>query len=363
MRGARAGRLRLAAVLRGEHGRAGARTVWVNAAILTLCLAVSLGVLAGLTLAVGQNVATVFAALAQGAMGSPQALASTVREAVPIALGGLAFLVPLRAGFFNIGGQGQLEIGALAGLLVALHVQAPPGIAIPLAMLAAALAGAAAAVPALALKVSRGASEVTTTIMLNFAIVEFVLAMVTGPLKDPAVFFSSTRMVPDALRLPGGDLHLGVWLALGIAVALFWVLRRTVFGFELEAVGGNAPAAAASGIRVTRVLVIAVLLAAAIAGIAGGIQALGVVHRVAEGWSKPWGFIGILAGLLGGNALGVVPAALLLAMLETGGRHMQAMTGVPAALVYVLQSLPVILYLALRATPLARRLTTEGAPA
>jgi simple sugar transport system permease protein len=350
----------LAAVLRGERGRAGARAIWINAAILGLCLVVSLGVLAGLTLAVGQSVASVFAALAQGAVGSPQAFASTVREAVPIALGGLAFLIPLRAGFFNIGGQGQLEIGALAGLLVTLHLQGPPAVVIALAMVVAAAAGAAAAVPALALKAGRGASEVTTTIMLNFAIIEFVLAMVTGPLKDPAVFFSSTRMVPPGLRLPGGDLHLGVWLALAIAVALFWLLRRTVFGFELEAVGGNAPAAAASGIRVTRVLVIAVLVAAAVAGIAGGIQALGVVHRVAEGWSKPWGFIGILAALLGGNALGVVPAALLLAILETGGRHMQAMTGVPAALVYILQSLPVILYLALRATPLVRRLTAEG---
>jgi simple sugar transport system permease protein len=350
----------LAAVLRGERGRAGARAIWINAAILGLCLVVSLGVLAGLTLAVGQSVASVFAALAQGAVGSPQAFASTVREAVPIALGGLAFLIPLRAGFFNIGGQGQLEIGALAALLVTLHLQGPPAVVIALAMVVAAAAGAAAAVPALALKAGRGASEVTTTIMLNFAIIEFVLAMVTGPLKDPAVFFSSTRMVPPGLRLPGGDLHLGVWLALAIAVALFWLLRRTVFGFELEAVGGNAPAAAASGIRVTRVLVIAVLVAAAVAGIAGGIQALGVVHRVAEGWSKPWGFIGILAALLGGNALGVVPAALLLAILETGGRHMQAMTGVPAALVYILQSLPVILYLALRATPLVRRLTAEG---
>ncbi len=350
----------LAAVLRGDFGRTGARALWVNAAILGFCLVVSLGVLAGLAAAVGQSVPAAFAALGQGAFGSPQALASTVREAVPIALGGLAFLVPLRAGFFNIGGQGQLELGALAGLLVALHLDAPPALAIGLAMLVAALAGAAAAVPALALKVARGASEVTTTIMLNFAILEFVLAMVTGPLKDPAVFFSSTRAAPEAVWLPGGDVHLGVWLALAIAAALFWTLRRTVFGFELEALGGNPAAAAASGIRVTRVLVIAVLVAAAIAGIAGGIQALGVVHRVAEGWSKPWGFIGILAGLLGGNALGVVPAALLLAMLETGGRHMQAMTGVPAALVYVLQSLPVILYLALRATPLARRLAAAG---
>lgn len=348
--------MRIAAVLRGELARAGRRARWVDAASLALGLVASLAVLAVLAAVVGASPAEVFGALAEGALGSRQALASTVREAVPIALGALAFLVPLRAGFFNIGGQGQLELGALAGLLVTIHLGASPGIAVPAAMAAAALAGAAAVAPALALKVSRGASEVTTTIMLNFAIVEFVLAMVTGPLKDPGAFFSTTRPVPEALRLPGGDLHLGVWLALAVALTLFWTLRRTAFGFELEALGGNRAAAAASGIRVDRVLVIAVLLAAAVAGLAGGIQALGVVHRVAEGWSKPWGFVGILAALLGGNALGVIPAALLLGMLETGGRHMQAMTGVPAALIYLLQSLPVILYLALRASPLARRL-------
>jgi simple sugar transport system permease protein len=349
----------LAAILRGEDGPLTHRWLWVNGAILAVSVVLSLAVLAILAIGVGASPIAAIGALLEGALGSRQALASTAREAVPIALAALAFLIPLRAGFFNIGGQGQLELAALAGLLVALHLGAPAIITIPVAMLVAALVGAIAVTPALALKVKRGASEVTTTIMLNFAITEFVLAMVTGPLKDPGAFFSTTRQVPEALRLPGGDMHIGIWLALGVIVALYWVLRRTVFGFELEAVGGNRGAAAAAGIRVDRVLVIAVLLAAAIAGLAGGIQAMGVVHRVAEGWSKPWGFVGILAALLGGNAIGVLPAALFLAVLETGGRHMQAMTSVPAALVYLLQSLPVIAYLALKASPVARRLSLQ----
>jgi general nucleoside transport system permease protein len=191
-------------------------------------------------------------------------------------------------------------------------------------------------------------------------VMELALAMVTGPMKDPTAFFGTTHAVPDAARLPlspaASGVHLGVWLAIAAAGIVHWAQRRTLFGFRLAALGGNRAATRAAGIPVDRVLAATVLVSAALAGLAGGIQVLGVVYRVAEGWSQPWGFVGILAALLGGSPLGVLGASFVLAALENGGRHMQAMTGVPSAMVYMLQALPVILYLALRATPLARRL-------
>lgn len=326
------------------------------AAILGACLVLSLAALFGLALVVDASPRLVLFTLAEGAAGSSVAVSATLREAVPIGLTALAFYIPYRTGFFNIGAQGQLELGALAAMLVVTTMSAPAALTIPVAFLAAAAAGALLVLPAVLLKTWRGASEVTTTIMLNFIAVEFVLAMVSGPMKDGSAFYTTTAKVPDALRLPGGDLHAGIWMALAVLLAAQWGLRRTVFGFRLDAVGGNPVAAAAAGMRVSRILFQAILASAAVAGLAGAIQALGVVHQVAEGWSKPWGFVGILAALLGGHPAGIVVASLLLAGLETGGRHMQAMTGVPAAMVYVLQGLPVLFFLGLRATPLARSL-------
>ncbi|MDR7520813.1 MAG: ABC transporter permease [Armatimonadota bacterium] len=333
----------------------------VSAAIAGLCLILSLCVVALLSLAVGASPAAVLGALASGALGSQQALTSTLREMTPIALTGMAFLLPFRAGFFNIGAQGQLELGALAAIATATTLEASPALVMTAAVLLAAVAGAAALLLSFSLKIARGASEVTTTIMLNFAVLEFTLAMVTGPMKDPAAFFGTTLTAPHAFRLPAvpahTGLHLGIWLGLLLCLAVDWIARRTVFGFHLRAVGGNEAAARAAGIPVRRVMAVAVLLAGGLAGVAGAIQALGVVYRVAEGWSKPWGFVGILAALLGGSPVGVLPAALLLAVLESGARHMQAMTGVPSALVYVLQALPVLLFLTLRSLPAVRRLT------
>ncbi len=342
------------------------RPPWrLTAAVAVICLGVSLLGLWLLAVLVGVSTSSVLGALVEGSLGSRQAFAATLRETAPVALCGLAFLLPFRAGFFNIGGQGQLEAGALGAVLVATLAGGPATGTAALAVSAA--AGAAVAAPALVLKVRRGASEVTATIMINFAVIELVLAMVTGPMKDPAAFFGTTHAVSDASRLPvapaGLGVHLGVWMAIAAGVALHWAQRSTRFGFQLAALGGNREAARAAGIHVDRVLAVAVLVSAALAGLAGGIQVLGVVHRVAEGWSRPWGFVGILAALLGGNPVGVLGASFVLAALETGGRHMQAMTGAPSAMVYVLQALPVVVYLGLRATPLARRLATAPLPA
>jgi simple sugar transport system permease protein len=339
----------------------------LSTGVAAVCLAVSLATVIALSLLVGAGPLAVLGALAEGALGSRQALISTLRELVPIALAGLAFLLPLRAGFFNIGGQGQLELGALAAITVVTTLRAHPLVTMGAAMLAAAAVGAAVLLLSLALKLTRGASEVTTTIMVNFAVLEFTLAMVTGPMKDPSAFFGTTFPVPDAFRLPalpgGSGVHLGIWLGVLLVLLVHWITRATVFGFHLRAVGGNATAAKIAGLPVNRVLAATIAIAGALAGIAGAFQVLGVVHRVAEGWSKPWGFTGILAALLGGSPAGVLTAAFLLASLESGARHMQAMTGVPSALVYVLQALPVLLFLSLKALPAVRRLAADGTAA
>lgn len=308
-------------------------------------------------LAAGANPGVVMVSLVKGALQGKYALLSTWAELAAISLAGLAVQIPLRAGFFNIGGQGQLEAGALAAVALALHLQASSWLAIPAVLATAAAVGALTVAIPLLLRLYRGASEVTTTIMMNFAVLEFWNAMITGVMKDPKAFYGTTAPVPQAYRLPilPGGAHAGIWLAVAAAALMYVLLRYTVFGLQLSAVGGNRPAAVAAGIPATRVMAIAVLLGGALAGLAGGIQVMGLTYRVAEGWSKSWGFSGIPVALLGGNPLGVLVVSFVFAILETGSRSMQATTGVPAALVYLFQGLPVLIYLALNSSSLLRR--------
>ncbi|RJQ04796.1 MAG: ABC transporter permease [Bacillota bacterium] len=306
----------------------------------------------------GASVTQVLSTMIEGALGRRNAVLATFAEFAPIALCGLGVLIPYRAGFFNIGTQGQLEVGALAAITVVLTLGGSPWVTLPLAFLAACAAGMAASVIPIVLKLRRGASEVTTTIMLNFTCVLLVYAMITGPLKDPSAFYGATPPVPAPFRLaavPAGGPHLGVWIALAALLVFEVILNRTVFGTQVRAVGYNRQAALLAGVRVDRVTILAVVGGAAMAGLAGSIQVLGVTYRVAETWSKGWGFTGISVALLGGGPVGVLIVSAIFAILETGARSMQALTGVPAALVYLLQGIPVLVYLAVRSSRLGAR--------
>lgn len=324
---------------------------WQPVVIGGVSLILSLIVMGLCALVAGANPVTAIVAIFEGALRGRYQVLGTLAELSAISLTGLAVLVPLRTGFFNIGGQGQLELGALAAVAIALFVPAPGWIVMIMALLGSLAAGALAVVVPLYLRVKRGASEVTTTIMMNFTCVLFMYAMVTGPLKDSKAFYGTTKMIPTGARLPTlfAGISVGVLIALGVAVLMYVVGRYTVFGLQSSVVGYNRSAGLAGGIRVDRVMVEAVLIGAAIAGLAGGVQVLGFSFRVAEGWSKAWGFQGIAVAFLGGNALGVVLVAFVFAILETGSRNMQAMTGVPAALVSLFQGLPVLIYVGLLA--------------
>lgn len=325
---------------------------WQTVVVALFSVLLSLVVIMAIGTAAGATPWTVLASIIEGSLQGRYALLSTLAEFSAISLTGLAVLLPFRSGFFNVGGQGQVEFGALAAVVVGLFLKAPPAIVIVLGLVASCLAGALAAAVPLLLKVKRGASEVTTTIMMNFACVMFMYAMVTGPLKDPKSFYGTTKLIPEAMRLPklpGTDISLAVVLALLTAVLVFILVKYTVFGLQSAALGYNTAAARAGGIPVVRTLACSVLLGAALAGLAGGIQQFGFSFRVAEGWSKTWGFMGIPVAFLGANPLGVILVAVVFAILEVGSRHMQALSGVPAALISLFQGLPVLIFIGLKA--------------
>ena len=345
----------------GATGLAGA------AVSLTLLLAA-----AGLALG-GHSPVAAGAALARGAFGTPDAVLSvTLVRAVPLVLTGLAVALAFRAGVWNIGAEGQLYAGALLGTAVGLASAGLPGwIHLPLALGAAALGGALwAALPAL-LRTRLGVGEVITTLVLNFVALHLVSWAVRGPLQEARRVFPQSAPVAETARLEplweGTRLHWGFPLAVALAVALWWVLTRTVIGFRVRAVGASPAAAWIAGrIRVAPLLFGTFLASGALAGLAGGVEVAGVTYALYEGLSPGHGYTAIAVALLARlHPLGVVAAGALFGALEGGAGAMQRTIGVPVAWVRVVEALVILSVLAIeraarRAS--AARVAETGAP-
>ncbi len=248
--------------------------IWRLAALVAGALAV----LCAALLFAHQNPGHCLQILLQGSLGSPAAIGDTLRETTPLLIAGLAVFVGLRAGLFNIGVDGQLVCGAAACTEVALHIPNLFGMLLGIACGMA--AGALWALPAGLIKAYRNGHEVITTIMLNNVAGFVTYYMVSGPIKDPAQQDTITPNVPDATRLPWIYHHppvqVNVGLLVGIVAAVgmaLW-LKRTVAGYELQAVGANATAAKFAGIATRRVMVSAMCVSGGIAGLAGAVEVL-----------------------------------------------------------------------------------------
>ena len=287
-----------------------------------------------------------------------KAFESTLDQIAPFCLATLAAFVPLTVGFFNIGGEGQLWVGALAAVFVTLNYQCPPVLVIPLALLLAALAGVVAVIIPLILKLKAGgAIEVTATIMTNFICMFFVMAQYTGGMRDPTAFYGTTYPVPQMFRLPvisllGINVHVGISFAIILVIGIYLLMKYTVYGIQLRAIGFNREFAHAAGVPINKVFISATLGGAALAGLAGGLYVLGSFFRVSEGWSLGWGWSGLGIALLTigiGNASAIIPLAFGYAILVTGALYMQALLGLSGVFFYIVQNLPVLVFLILRA--------------
>ncbi len=319
--------------------------------ISLLSIIISMVILAIMAAIYKANPIWVIVTLLQGALKGKRAITFTLMQMAPLIMTALAVYIPARARFFNVGAQGQLEVAGLAAMLVGTTVKGSPIFVITLAMLAAMAAGMVTVIPPLALKIKRGASEITTTIMMNFVCTNFVYALITGPLKDPDAFYAASHGVPEQYKLlsipANSGINIGIYLSVLIAIIVGWYMKNTVTGMNLKATGMNMNAAKAAGINVSRMMIGSTLVGAACAGFAGGIVLLGITYRIAEGWALAWGTTGVAVAHLGGSPLGIIPVAFVLAIIETGARYMQAITGVPSAMVMVMQGLPVVVYVCL----------------
>jgi general nucleoside transport system permease protein len=300
-------------------------------------------------IAAGRAIGRAYAALLQGSLGSPGALSETFVAATVLILTGLAVAIPLRAGLFNIGGEGQVIAGGLAGGYVGFAVEGLPLIVhLPLAILAAIVGGAVIGwIPGI-LKARTGAHEVISTIMLNNTLNFVAIWLLTTTLfQVPGRADPISRNVLASARLPrpfsGLRVDVGIIVAILVVVLIRWLLDRSTTGFELNAVGANPSAATAAGMDVARATVTALTVAGAVGGLAGGALILGVQGRITPGFSSGLGFDGITVALLGrGTVVGTAIAGILLGALKAGGRAMQARSGTSLDLVVVIQALIIV---------------------
>lgn len=317
--------------------------------------------------AAGRAVGRGYSALLTGAVGSPGALSETLVASTVLILTGLAVTMPLRAGLFNIGGEGQVIAGGLAGGYVGFAIEGLPIVVhLPLALVAAMLGGALVGwVPGI-LKARTGAHEVISTIMLNNTLTFVAIWLLTTSLfQIPGRADPISRSILDSARLPrpfgGLRVDVGIVLALVIALVVLWLLDRSTIGFELNAVGSNPSAATAAGMDVGGATVRGMTFAGIAGGLAGGALILGVQGRITPGFSAGLGFDGITVALLGrGTVGGTVAAGLLLGALKAGGRAMQARSGTSLDLVVVVQALIIVFVAAPGLVRAMFRVRTEG---
>jgi len=330
-----------------------------------LALAATLAAAAGSLALGGFDPWRALSALVTGSLGSSTAVLSiTLVRAVPLMLTGLAVALAFRAGIWNIGAEGQLYAGAVAGVAVALSApEGMPGwLLIPSTLVVGGVAGAAwAAVPAV-LRLRAGVGEVITTILMNFVGIHLAAWMVHGPLQEARGVFPQTDRIPEVARLPvmvpGSRLHLGFAIAVLLALGLWAWQRSTASGFRVRAVGASPGAARVAGrIDDERVLLRVFLASGAIAGLAGVVQVTGVTFALYEDFSPDWGYTAIAVALLAGlHPVGVLVSGALFGALEGGAGAMQREAGVPAGWVQAVEALAILSILAVNRF-LARRET------
>lgn len=316
-------------------------------------IAFTLGVTMLLVAWAGAPIGETYALMFDGGFGSRFAWSETLTRATPLMLTGLSAAVAFRARLWNIGAEGQLYAGALAAVAVGgLHggtgFDLPPAVLFPTMLAAAVLSGALLLLIPTLLRTRLGVDEVVTTLLLNFIVLLFVSLMLDGPMKDPtALGWPQSVALRDDLQLdkliPRTRVHAGIVYAIGLAVALAFVMRATTFGFEARAVGANARAAAFVGVPVARTMTIVALISGGLAGFAGAIEVAGRTGYVTLDMSPGYGYSGIVIAMLAGlNPIGVLVAAIFIAGVLVGADSMSRGVAVPTYIADVIVAVSLV---------------------
>lgn len=307
---------------------------------VTALVAVVLGLLAGAVLMalIGRNPISGYVYLFRGGVMSIERVGNTLATATPLILTGLSVAFAFRTGLFNIGAAGQMLMGGLCATAVGLTLVLPKPLLLTVMVAAAILGGAAwGLVPGL-LKAKFNVHEVVATIMMNWIAYWTVYYVVPAYFKG-AYLETESRKIPDAASLKvewltemfnGSYINLGLFLAVISVIVIAFIIDRTTFGYELKAVGFNRHAAEYAGIKADRSIIMSMMIAGALSGLAGATFYVGYASNIQIGILPTQGFDGIAVSLLGGNSpWGVFGAALFFGLLHSGKGFMNAMTRIP----------------------------------
>ena len=308
----------------------------IGAALLSLILLALSGI------AFGHAPGELLSILISGSVGSTFALEGTLLKSVPLLLTGLSVAIAFRAGVWNIGGEGQFLAGALGAFLGARYGMAA-------ALAASLIAGALWASIATAMRLWRNAPEVLTTILLNFIAIHLLGYAVNGPLQEASGKYPQSDVVAASLPTFGSsELHAGIVIAVVAAIGAWVLLYRTAEGLRLRASGFNRSAAKWAGVHVDAQLVRAMAISGAMAGLAGGIELLGVTHRLFERFAAGYGYAGIAVALLAQlHPLGTLASAFFFGALTTGAGELQRTAGISSTVATFGQAIVILAMIAL----------------
>lgn len=316
-------------------------------------------------------VANTYSSLFLGAFGNPEKISAAIASGdslkikqaltpffeslvvtTPYLFTGVAVALGFKAGLFNIGAEGQVLVGGIAAAWAGwTFTGLSPWVHVPLAMLIGAAAGGLWGLVPGWLKVKTGAHEVITTIMMNYIAYYLIYYLISSPLRDPNEVVPKTPYILDSAKLmqlfPGVNrFHIGFFIAIGVAIVVWFILFKTTWGFEIRSVGLNPKAARYAGMNITAITVSSMALSGAIAGMAGANEILGVSWRQSQALASGYGFDSIALALLAQNhPLGVILTALLFGFLKSGSRVMQLNAGIPVYIINILQAF-IIMFIA-----------------
>ncbi|SNS89898.1 nucleoside ABC transporter membrane protein [Anaerovirgula multivorans] len=324
-------------------------TEYLISLFLSITAALIIGAL--IMMANGRSPIIGYASLIRGAFGSKYNIATTLAKTVPLILTGLATAISFRSGIYNIGGEGQLYLGAFAAAYVGFTFTTLPGvIGILLAIIAGAIVGALYAfIPAL-LKVYYKIDEVITTIMLNSVAVLFTDYLVNYPFAANQGKMGGTDMVETSYRLSRlirlSTLNTSIFMMGFIALIIYYIMQKTSTGYSFKMVGQNATFAKYGGINAKKQMIVAMLISGGLCGVAGVLEVLGTHYRFLQNISPGFAFDGMLVALIvKNNPIGVVFMSIFFGALKTGSIAMENTTSIPSELVLVIQAI-IILFIA-----------------
>lgn len=318
---------------------------------LFIAIAASLFIGALIMMANGRSPIVGYGALLKGSFGSKYNLATTFAKTVPLILTGLATAISFRSGISNIGGEGQLYMGAFAAAFVGITFTSLPGfIGVGLAILAGALAGALYAFFPAILKVKYKVDEVITTIMLNTVATLFTAYLVNYPFATSQGKIGGTEIIAEQFQLSRlvrlSTLNTSIFYMGIIAIVIYYLMEKTSAGYDFKMVGQNGLFARYGGIKDKKQMVIAMLISGGLCGIAGVFEVLGVHYRFLQNISPGFAFDGMLIALIvRNNPIGILFMAVFFGALKTGSISMENAVGIPSELVLVIQSI-IILFIA-----------------